>query len=255
MKPLYDMLGGSDHEQESFLRMLTPGSKSAIELWCVLLLISEYDKIEGKLPGRAIQSFVFRQDKYLVEFDGSIYGVGWRIFDQIVDRNRPSTASGYAILATSFFPEVTSTYQNTVELSALVLALLQGAIRGWRDCSIVIRGDSMTVLYWASTSHFRSTIAVAASICLLAICEYFHFHLSDNIQFLTSEENVICDALSRGKIDQAILLDPETAAVVNPMTLPLLDEMLACCTPTLALDSSEDFLRHWYTVREILSRV
>jgi hypothetical protein len=61
-----------------------------------------------------------------------------------------------------------------------------------------LRGDSRTALSWVTEGKFTSRHAISAAILLKAIITRFEFSFAPSLEFISSDENRVCDARSRG---------------------------------------------------------
>ena len=166
MISLYRMLGGKDHIHLDQPFPIPDSAKMAIRLWRVILLHSEYDMMHGCISGRDISYFSPSSlIKATLEFDGSI--------------QLACVASGSVPFPSNFFPVggFIPSFQNAVELTALNCALVHAINRGFRNCSIAVRGDSDTVLHWTEGDHFRSEIATPPIILFLCLCYVFFWNI------------------------------------------------------------------------------
>jgi hypothetical protein len=192
---LYKMLGGYTHLAVDIPIPLTEQAQTAIILWRVYLISSAYDSLHDLLSGRDISFWSPSAVSFWIEFDGSLFGLGYRIFDAL---DSSCISAGSVPVPISFFPNNTrkSDYQNSVELLALVAGIIHTVRLGAHTCSLNIRGDSETVLHWSLTDKFRSTIAIPVIILFIAICDHFKIHIQSGIH-ISGKDNFICDTLSR----------------------------------------------------------
>jgi hypothetical protein len=86
-----------------------------------------------------------------------------------------------------------SSFQNTMELTALSMGLLHALSLGWRGSTIHIRGDSDTVMHWSQTEF---SFDINAAAIFMAVCRLGDIHIGMSTH-IPAEENVVCDRLSR----------------------------------------------------------
>ena len=206
-KMLFTMLGGQDtiDNPDALYEVKNEKALVAIEVWKAFLVMSEHEHMQGAAIGRPLHVYLPGPPRGTVEFDGSLDGVGWRILDE----NDKVLLSGYRLVMESFYPDdyvrrEGSQYQNSMELLAFAIAMVHLATLGWRDCTIAVRGDSMTVLYWLTEWNFASTRAVFPTLLIIVLCETLNIRFKRVFEHLSSEENFVCDCLSRGKISLAV---------------------------------------------------
>ena len=188
-------------------------ARVAISIWVAFLAWHDILARRGAPRGRPLESFRPLPATILLEFDGSLTGIGVRLFNvhQGIETLMVSTAYAFR-----FSLSQDSTYQNTVELLAVIAGLLQIAHLGHRSTCVHLRGDSKTVLAWASgeKSKFRSTVAKGAVLAFIMISAAFDIVIHPQSTHIPGTVNVACDRLSRG------LLSPDT-------TIPTADGLIA----------------------------
>jgi ribonuclease HI len=157
--------------------------------------------------------------------DGSLTGLGCRLFKL----NPPSDSEhllGHmkAVLGEDLRGD--SSYQNTMELLAVVWGLAGLGQLGYQNCGIRIRGDSDTVLRWTSATRgsFGSTLARGSLIAFVAVCQKYDFVIDRNYQWISGSDNCACDALSR-----QVAFPPEELG--EEVVLECGDELMHWCTP------------------------
>jgi hypothetical protein len=92
---------------------------------------------------------------------------------------------------------VDSSYQNTMEFIAIVLGVAVAVRAGYRNTSLIIKGDSMSALCWAEKGMLRSMFIRRAATLLVLLTVSFGIEIVDSVH-VAGIENVICDRLSRG---------------------------------------------------------
>ena len=110
---LNQMLGGQDHMDPNQLIPLTQKSRTAIGLWRFILVLTEYKLSLGLRTGRDIGYFTPSSlVTGVIEFDGSLKGCGWRLFE---NEQGPCIVAGAAALSSTLFPDglFKSDYQNS----------------------------------------------------------------------------------------------------------------------------------------------
>lgn len=206
-------------------------ARVAISIWVAFLAWHDILARRGAPRGRPLESFRPLPATILLEFDGSLTGIGVRLFNlhQGIETLIVSTAYAFR-----FSLSQDSTYQNTVELLAVIAGLLHIAHLGHRSTCVHLRGDSKTVLAWASgvKSKFRSTVAKGAVLAFIMISAAFDIVIHPQSTHIPGTVNVACDRLSRG------LLPPDTTI---PTSDGLIATILELSSPLSNPSSETDF--------------
>lgn len=246
---MYSMLGGKHRMGPAGTWALTDAARLGISAWQTYLLTTEWHRRAGRLTGRSFDYFAIRPVGGTIEFDGSLDGLGWRLFLPSGD----VFVAGYFLVPTAHLPSRDSSYQNTMELTALALAILHAASIGWKHLSIIIRGDSKTANHWATKSQFNSTNALSASILLVEACRHFDIHIHSST-WISSEDNAICDHLSRGRIADATSgrsCGPQP--VLDASSVPHFQRALEIAAPTVLVPSLESFSSMWMSTQSVVT--
>ena len=251
MPALYSMLGGKARMSRGTLIRIPARARLAILLWRAYLIASEIDRDRCLPLGRPLIAFGTRPPRCLVEFDGSLDGLGWRIYDTV---SETWVTAAYMVTPPGHIPARDSTYQNTMELTALSLGLFHAVLLGWGHSMIHIRGDSVSTLSWVTSLNFTSQLAMNASALFVAVCTYGDIHIGDDT-YITTDENFVCDKLSR--------CDPEAAARAGPCGPPgflppnvsavdPFDTLLSMASPSAPLSTPAHFLDLWSNLRRVV---
>lgn len=249
MRDLYQLLGGQDRAHRHTILRTPPRSRTAIMLWQAYLVASEVDRGRCLPTGRPISSFANPPPEGIVEFDGSLIGVGWRLLEA---RRGTCVASAWMVVPEGHLPVHDSSYQNTMELTALALALTHAVSLGWRRMTVSLSGDSDTVLHWSQSRNFRSDFAVSAAAVFIAVCAYADIHVA-NTSWISSEANALCDRLSRGDPAGAVRAGdcgaqgPRNMSEVHPFRT-----LLETCRPDNAPSDFGSFSSLWAGIRHVL---
>ena len=154
--------------------------------------------MRGAPRGRSLESFDLRPPILVLEMDGSLTGLGCRLFTR-----DPHSGSERLLghMKATLVDDLggDSSYQNTMELLAVVWGLAGLGQLGYQNCGVRIRGDSDTVLHWTSSTRgsFGSILARGSLIAFVATCRKFDFVIDRELQWISGEDNCACDALSR----------------------------------------------------------
>jgi len=257
---LYFPLRGVNYSRNKYLQIsLTPSFITAVLIWRAAITLYLSDR--GFT--RSLEDFRIPRRAIGLEFDGSAFGAGIRIFNlESPSSPLPDIASSPRMsgsIAYSFGPAIchTSIYQNSCELLALTLGLL--LITKLQDCStptlIHLRGDSNTALEWASDSNFQIGSSRATVMLLVEICRRYKFVFAKDYSQITSEVNWRCDTFSR----LTYVSGNNTFDLGESSLLPSdnsynseLSALINACDPRLPLSSVDDIVSHWQLIRNLL---
>ena len=227
----------------------TPEAGTAIRLWRLFLLRTEMKVRLSSSSGRPLDLFRLKPPSYVIEFDGSLTGVGFRIFLLSDDSE---VLFGAGALTASFDLHGDASYQNTMELSAVVSAMVLLASSGVSGTTVRLRGDSMSVLTWLSRSSpsIDSTIAKSATMAFVACCLRYDFVVDSEFLWIPGTENVLCDSLSRGDWSYLTTL-PTSCIVTSPEDRS--GRIFSLINPLECIDSETDFFLCWDSIDRVLS--
>jgi hypothetical protein len=252
MGDLWSTLRGWHGQRRHYKINLSAEAKITIQLWRSFLIASELRANGGFPRCRDIDSFRLRLPSYRLEFDGSLRGLGFRVF-LIHNGFETLLYSGAVLLAFDLCG--LAMYQNAMELAAVVCGLASLAHRGVRRTAVRLRGDSMSVLEWtaASQTTFKSSIARGAAMLFSAICDRFDLTIDEEWQHLRSEQNVVCDDLSRGVTVSEDLIGPE--GLQSPLSHPYLQQIVALCNPLVNPASDIQYAERWAIIDSSLAAI
>ena len=216
------------------------------------MLVSEIEYKRGTRVGRSIHSFCKGAVSIVVEFDGSLTGLGWRIFELSPNGHEKFREAGQVVLDDFDVDfndvEYRSSYQNACETCAFTMALCHCSALGYQDIDIRLRGDSTTALAWGSNDMFKSRFALAAVLLQVALCEIFDYRIGDSTEWIASKENDYCDTLSRGSIPPGVTTgECGSGNVVLVKPDGFLSHCMTNCNPVLcsSLLSTDNFIVQW----------
>ena len=233
------------------VRRLSTAAQYCIHLWrCCLCLMGLRSACEYT---RLMSSYIPSAPQYLIEFDGSLTGVGVIIFR--VDENGNETLWKVARFVFPFDLGCDSSYQNTCELIGLVMATGCLVLLGVRQATVAARGDSTTALTWILSERFRSGPSRGACVCFMALGVRHDIHFKSK-QHIRGVDNVKCDALSRdGTPEMLGYRHDEVIATSDQMWLT---RLLSACNPMpVGGDSAEGYENAWreaFTIAEGLQQ-
>ena len=252
MPSMYAMLGGRNRVDPGVLIPTPARSIWAIRIWRIYLAAAEADFQAGEHVGRPLEWYEEHEAVRTVEFDGSLRGLGWRLFQSDV-----CVASAYITTPARHLPALDSSFQNTMELTALTMALIHAATLGWQQCGVQLRGDSDTVLHWSQAERFRSDHALGSAALFMTVCRHFQFHIHSSSQWLSTDDNVVCDHLSRSRPREAEAAgDCGPHGPINFSDSNLFSTAMQQCRPVPIETLSEaDFIDSWAQASSLCSSI
>jgi hypothetical protein len=253
---LNGMLAGSGNSLPDSKKVLSVQQRSIIQMWRAYLLVAEIEYRRGTRVGRCIHSFCSGAASLVIEFDGSLTGLGWKIFDLSPDGHEELRESGQVVFEDfGIALDSDSSFQNACETCAFTMALCHCSALGYRDIDIRLRGDSTTALAWGSNEMYKSRFALAAVLQLVAVCEIREYRISGFTEWIASEVNEDCDALSRGNIPLGFTVGAcgsGNVIVIKPGGFG--GQCVMNCNPLWwsRLLSTEQFILQWQLVKGLL---
>lgn len=231
-------------------RRLDDNTKLCIKLWRCCLCMME---LRGPARySRSMESFLPKEPDWEVEFDGSLTGVGLRIF-----RGTGPTRVLWKVVGYTFpfdIPrdaniEFVSSYQNTCELIGPVLAMGVLAMHGMRAISIKASGDSKTALRWVTSERFRRGPSRNAAMCFTSLGMHFDMHYESS-EHIPAEENKVCDSLSRDIAP--VSLGYEIGVILRVVDYPALASLVAACNPMISDSGAASLEECWGLQRRLV---
>ena len=252
MSDMYSMLGGKGRVHPDTKIRTPPRARLAIFLWKLYLLDAELEREAGVPIGRPMTAFGDPVCRGLLEFDGCLDGIGWRLFDFTTSS---WTTSGYMRIPSCLLLGRDSSFQNTMELIALSVGLMHTMSLGWQGSTIHIRGDSDTVIHWSQTSNFRSTFAINAAAIFLGVCRTGALHIGMSTH-IPCEDNVVCDRLSRNNpVGACDAGDCGPAPPLDFSELSPFRDILLLVSPTRPPATPAEFSTLWDTIDHLLQSI
>jgi hypothetical protein len=237
---LFTAMGGKVGNS-NVARRLDTAAQYCIRLWrCCLCLMGLRSACKYT---RLMHSYVPSAPKYLVEFDGSLTGVGIIIFR--VDENGNEQLWKVARFVFPFNLGCDSSFQNTCELIGLVMAVGCLVALGVSQSMVGARGDSTTALTWIMSEQFRSGPSRGASVCFMALGVRHDIHFKSR-QHIRGVDNTICDALSRDRTPE--MLGYRRDEIMEVSDHMWLARLLVACNPvpvSNGVKSTEGYENAW----------
>ena len=241
----------------SALKVLSSTARIAIRLWQTVFCRAASDE---NFMCREILDLSAALDKpeFIVTFDGSLHGsglrIGWWSSTEGIDgvESGPITvvSTSYTGLGWNFVQQQDSSYQNFSEFLTVTIGIVELIVRGLRNASVIIEGDSVSALTWASRRSYRSAFCLRTSLALCHAMRAANVTIYRQYRFVTGDDNTLCDPLSRNMqpLDDWLGIETGDAREWIPATMltsgrtaPWIAELLAICNPENPLDSDEDW--------------
>ena len=236
---LYRAMGGTNRKNSS--RHLDDDAKFCVRLWRCCLCLMELKS--NKEFSRSMHSYLPQSSKYLVEFDGSLTGVGMVLYRMCLG------ATVLWKVARFVFPfdlAGDSSYQNTCEFIAITLATGCLIKLGVHHVAVSARGDSTTALTWAVTERFRSGPSSNSTMCFVILGIEYGIHFEE-MEHIRGVDNVLCDKLSRHHSPEQLGFEKDQIMVIDGTLLRLMD----ACNPLIP--RAGRFEEAWASVSAISS--
>ena len=231
---------------------LPKSAASALRLWVAYLTWTAIKRAEGGVRGRSLEAFRIEPASIIVEFDGSLDGIGFRILrmnEEVVIAVGARRLGGRIRGDNN---ENESQYQNCMEMAALTCGVVMAVSLGFARCTIHTRGDSVSILSWVSSGRndFKSTRARAAAMVFVGACQQADLIIDSNYTWLSSEDNHVCDDLSRGRQPDRSSCGP--GGVHWSSRESIIGRTIELCDPSSAPVDECDFLQRWGVIGELL---
>ena len=177
----------------------------------------------------------------VVEFDGSIYGLGGRVF-----RLHPDGSEELLLeLALPLPPLVSSdsflrvNSQNSCELlAAVVTALAAAFVLPPGNHGVRLRGDSHVALSCLSETHFKSLLSARTALAWTTLSHRLNLVITDQVH-IPADQNQVCDDYSRGVVPSAkpgVLCVAASEGSPHPATTSC-RTLVDMCNPAIASTS------------------
>lgn len=227
-------------------KKLSDESIRCIEMWRVFLVIMEIDSEGGYR--RPFDTFRLRESTFLVEYDASLKGLGIVLFK--LEGGVEQIWKGIAAVL-PYELEEDSSYQNTVEFIAVVLAMACLASLGISNASVKLRGDNVSSLKWSVKERFRGNLCINAATLYVAIGSKLDLRVEDTIH-LPGKSNVRCDRLSRGTSPDMLGFRREQQFICKDQKRMFTD-VLSICDPSKPWQSCSESL-FWSRLDNVINK-
>ena len=192
---LYNAIKGRKHMQalitvEGTLWMV-------IQLWQIFLVMA---KMRPETFAKSILSFGIPQAAELwISYDASLTGVGFIIRGD--DPSETDNPYHHVISAVSYDTPYElygdSSFQNTMEFLAILLAMYRVKRLGFVNTRVHIIGDNTSSLHWCDKERFRGGRSNSPALAYIILGMEVQNEIVTS-SFIKGEENIHCDKMSRG---------------------------------------------------------
>jgi hypothetical protein len=217
-----------------------------IMLWRAFLCLTHLKPLQF---ARSIESFRCQDARLVLETDACLSGFGLVLSGLAMLEE--GTTPIYCSYMRDYNIGVDSSYQNSMEFIGIVLGVAVAVRYGYRNISLIIKGDSMSALCWAEKGMLRSMHIRRASTMLVMLTVTFGIEIVDSVH-IPGIDNIICDRLSRGE-------DPTKLGWGGRVCVGENDEWLmsamSMCDPKLLLESEEDFTIFWKNLNDWIKMI
>jgi hypothetical protein len=172
-------------------------AQNAILVWRVMVCMLSF---KPEKFARSFDSFRVVSPTVLLEYDASLMGFGLRLTKiSHVDKGDFEKVQllGLGGHMFDFDLKGDSSYQNTCEFLAVVVAFLILGKLGFRDVTLLVTGDSRTSNHWCAMERYKGKSAHRAALIFTIIATHFNFWVFDT-EWISSGDNKEMDVLSRG---------------------------------------------------------
>ena len=233
---LYSDTGGTVSRHA--FRDLSIPARIAVQMWRVLLGVLNFDE---KRYSRDFSSFGTPAASVEVKYDASLEGIG--VLLSTIPENR---LVGVGAVTLPYDLNGDSGYQNTVEFIAGTMGMAGLAQAGFRSVNVRMVGDNRTSLKWGSTERFKGKLCLRSALVFVLVSIAFDFWVTEDV-YVPGIENVITDALSRGKkIRELGFRQEDSLSWEDDQALM---KLLVLCDPSEAVGSVEGLCGLWSSVR------
>lgn len=226
-------------------------AKQAIRMIKILLVLAHIDPEQFARPFRCDIAGLLR---FVIEFDASLTGVGFIIFqvDESTGAEMPVGIAHVSVELLNFKGE--SRNQNLAEFIAGALGTRAVIALGGSDCSIALRGDSISALSWIDRERFKGELVNHASIAYVLQAMAWGIRV-EQVDHIPAHKNQAADYLSRigekGRTIEGFWSEhPRFSGV--PLVDPKPDNFLPLCDPQADIDSDERFIAFWLRTQAVI---
>lgn len=258
MRPFRRILYGAVRVgQEHTTVRVTPEVRVAIRLYQALMALTV---VREQSFARSFDSFVKKKPTLVIQFDGSLKGVGvtWHA---VSGDAQEAVLGGSAVSLRSLNFGEDSSFQNCSEFIGVLIGIIGALQEGWDTSAVWLRGDSTTALAWAEGGRFKSDNVLRAATVMCMICATQGVRIVGT-ELWTSEENWVCDELSR--LEEGMRWENIVRKLggrsgrfggMREVKVEKAMEVLELCNPRRGMGSEEEFGQFWRDVYDISSKI
>ena len=257
MKPyvgiLFAELSRVGHRRYSGRRswlVLSEEARVNIRRWRAFLALQELEPVRFR---RSMLDFADRVPRYHIKFDASLEGFGILISEIQPDGSKK------LILVSGFFVENLfnlngdSSYQNTMEFTAIVIGLALLAQEGISDHRVQVMGDNISSLSWAACEKFCTGLSESAVTAFTVMGRLGNLFIEDgDDEHVRGEDNFECDDLSRG-ISPGGLYDESLIRRIEEGS-PIWD-LIQACNPTVKYKTEWEIGHQYRRIEDVVKRI
>ena len=230
--------------------ILSESAKVNIRRWRAFLCLQELEPARFR---RSMLDFADRVPRFHIKFDASLEG--WGI---LVSEIQPS-GSKKLILVSGFFVENIfnlngdSSYQNTMEFTAIVIGLALLAQEGISDHRVQVMGDNISSLSWATCEKFCTGLSESAVTAFTVMGRVGNLFIEEgDDEHVRGEDNSECDDLSRGVSPEGLY--DESLIRRFEVGSPIWD-LIQACNPTVEFRTEREIGDHYRRIEDIVRRI
>ena len=208
---------------------------------------------------RTLSSFVQRQPKLTIQFDGSLTGIGVTWFK--IEDGTEALLGGAAVCLRGWEFGGDSSYQKWAEFAAVVVGVVGAIQMGWDTSAIWLRGYSVTAITWAEEGRFRSDRVLRAATVMAMIGAQRDVQIAGT-ELLSSEENWLCDGQSRWdgmegweELMRSVGGEDGHIRGMEEVGIRSLPRLLELCDPRAGFGNEEEFGHFWRGVLEFVGQL
>jgi hypothetical protein len=142
-----------------------------------------------------------------------------------------------------------SQYQNAMEFAGVVTVLAVYISLGFRDCSFILQGDSVTALTWAKFEKFRGGHSQVASLIFVHLSMISGIVISDTVHLAGKLMDQLSDPLSRGRTPAELGYPKAVSRSVNAN--PTLRKFVALMDPSHEINLADDLTSLWVEIERL----
>lgn len=244
---LYNLVRGKLQHQ---LVTITAKAQRVVRLYQALLALS---LLKEQSFTRSLSSFTSTIPTLTIQFDGSLWGSGVTWY-RSTDRTTSALVGGLSLCLRRLDFGSDPAFQNCAEFISVTAGVIGAIMMGLDVSSVLLKGDSVTALSWAEGGRFKSDNVMNAATVFTMVCVIHGVHVVGT-ELVTSEENWMCDGLSRREPGESWVALMKRMGLENPVFTSLteinldgMESVIDLCNPKLEWNDEEKFAVYWRRV-------